>query len=130
MAKLPERWGNNLANIRRANGGGSFTDLRPSATGWALAQNFNGGLQVCVLCSDLRSPKPPAHRETRTIWILRFGESLYLRQPPPQSLHGRNCHLFLVNMAGVTSNSTITSATFFFNTTDGVSVGTRTARAA
>jgi hypothetical protein len=116
--------GANAANIRTVNQDRTFTDFGPSGTGWALAQNFDGGLELCVLCRDLGS----------------LGPSHLLIGPPAtsgtyasanRSIAGNGPHnpltagtaTFLVNVPGVTPNSTIPSATFFFSTTEGVSVG-------
>jgi hypothetical protein len=41
------------AFIRRVFRAGNYSDSGPSATGWALASDFNGGLQLCILCKDL-----------------------------------------------------------------------------
>ena len=115
--------GSTSANIRSVAGDGSFVDMGPSGTGWALAQNFNGGLELCVLCRDLGS----------------LGPSHLLIGPPAtsgayasanRSIAGNGPHnpftagpaTFMVNAPGVTASSIITSATFFFSTTEGVSV--------
>ena len=115
--------GNNAADLRMVRRGGSFVDLGPSSTGWALAQNFNGGFELCVLCTDLGGAGP----------------SHLLIGPPGMSgtyeaanasIAGNGPHnpftagtaVFLVNVPGVTAASTITTATFYFSTTSGVSV--------
>ena len=50
--------GSTSANLRRVARGGSFTDLGPASTGWALDDNFNGGYFLCVLCTDLGGSGP------------------------------------------------------------------------
>ena len=115
--------GNNSADIRSVKQGGSFTDLGPSATGWALAQNVNGGLELCVLCRDLGA-LGPSH--------LLIGQAATSGNydSANRSIAGNGPHnpftaataTFLVNVPNVTENSTISSVTFFFSTTEGVSV--------
>lgn len=115
--------GNNSANVRAVRTGGSFVDLGPSTTGWALAQNLNGGFELCVLCRDLGSAGP-SH--------LLVGDAANsgTYASANASIAGNRPHnpftagtaTFLINAAGVTPNSTIVAATFFFSTTLGVSV--------
>ena len=115
--------GSSSANIRSIAGDGSFTDLGPSGTGWALAQNFNGGLELCVLCRDLGS-LGPSHLLIGAPALSGFYASAN------RSIAGNGPHnpftagtaTFLINVPGVSTNSTITSATFFFSTTEGVGV--------
>jgi hypothetical protein len=115
--------GANSANIRKVNEGGTFIDFGPSTTGWALEQNFAGGLRLCVLCTDLGAAGP---------------HDLLIGQPAADnnydsangSIAGNKPHnpftagtaMFLLYVPGVTPNSSITGATFFFGTSDGVSV--------
>lgn len=115
--------GANSANIRTVNHGGTFTDHGPSITGWALAQNFDGGLDLCVLCRDLGSLGPshlligaPAASGT---YASANGSIAGNR---PHNPFAAGTATFLVNVPGVTANSIVPSATFFFSTTEGVSV--------
>jgi hypothetical protein len=116
--------GANSANLRRVQRGGAFTDLGPGGTGWALAENVNGGLFLCVLCSDLGALGP-----SHLIIGPPAGSGNY--DSANASIGGNRPHnpfdagtaTFLVNVPGVTANSTITTATFFFSTAEGVSVG-------
>ena len=111
------------ANLRRVNGGGSFTDFGPSATGWALDDNFNGGFQLCVLCTNLGG-SGPSH--------LLIGDPALSGSyaSANASIAGNKPHnpftagtaTFLINAPDVTSGSTVTGATFFFSTQEGVSV--------
>lgn len=114
--------GANSANIRTVEMGGTFIDFGPNVTGWALDQNFNGGLRLCVLCTDLGAAGP----------------SHLLIGPPASggylsangSIAGNGPHnpftagqaTFLINVPSATVSSTVTSATFYFSTQDGVSV--------
>lgn len=116
--------GANSANIRQVNAGGSFTDLGPSNTGWALAQNFNGGFELCVLCSDLGALGPshlligaPAQSGSYA------SANRSIAGNKPHNPFTAGAATFLINVQGVTANSSITNATFFFSTTEGVSVG-------
>jgi hypothetical protein len=113
--------GPNSANLRRVQGGGIFTDFGSSATGWALDENFNGGLRLCVLCNNLGSAGP----------------SHLLIGPPADSgryraangsIAGNRPHnpftaetaTFLIYVPTVTEDSSITSVTFSFGTTEGI----------
>lgn len=116
--------GANSANLRRVQRGGAFTDLGPGGTGWALADNFNGGLFLCVLCTDLGAlgPShliigPPAGSGTYASANASIGGNR------PHNPFDAGTATFLVNVPGVTANSSITTATFFFSTAEGVSVG-------
>jgi hypothetical protein len=116
--------GGNSANVRKVNAGGTFMDFGPSGTGWALAQNFNGGLELCVLCRDLGSLGPshlligaPATSGTYA------NANRSIAGNGPHNPFTAGTATFLVNVPGVTVNSAITSATFFFSTTEGVSAG-------
>ena len=115
--------GTNTADIRSVKQGGAFTDLGPLATGWALAQNVNGGLELCVLCRDLGSlgPShlligPPAISGTYT------SANRSIAGNGPHNPFTQGTATFMLNVPNVTSSSVITSAAFFFSTTEGVSV--------
>lgn len=115
--------GSTSADIRSVASGGAFTDFGPASTGWALAQNLNSGLLLCVLCTDLGAVGP---------------KHLLIGSPATDnnydsanaSIAGNRPHnpftagtaTFLVNVPGVTALSTVTGATFFFSTAEGVSV--------
>ncbi len=115
--------GNNSANLRKVQNGGSFADMGPSTTGWALAQNFNGGFELCVLCTDLGASGPshlligsPAASGT----YASANRSIAGNRPHNPFTAGTAT--FLINSPAVNSLSTITTATFFFSTQEGVSV--------
>ena len=115
--------GGNSADLRSVQKGGTFVDLGPSTTGWALAQNFNGGFELCVLCTDLGAAGPshlligsPATSGTYA------SANASIAGNRPHNPFTAETAVFLINMPGVTSTSIITSATFFFSTTSGVSV--------
>lgn len=115
--------GPNSANIRTVNADHTFLDFGPSSTGWALQSNFNGGLFLCVLCTDLGAAGP---------------KDLLIGAPATdgkydsanRSIAGNKPHnpftagtaTFLVFVPGLTSDATVTTATFFFSTAEGVSV--------
>jgi hypothetical protein len=115
--------GSTSANLRSVARGGSFADLGPAATGWALNQNFNGGFFLCVLCTDLGAVGP---------------QHLLVGNPAPSgkydaangSIAGNRPHnpftqgqaIFLINVPGAKPNDSVNGATFFFSTQEGVSV--------
>jgi hypothetical protein len=115
--------GSTSANLRVVARGGSFMDLGPSSTGWALNNNFNGGYMLCVLCTDLGGTGP-AH--------------LLIGDPAPSgtyasanaSIAGNRPHnpftqgqaTFLIYIPGVMASDSVSGATFFFSTAEGVSV--------
>ena len=115
--------GSTSANLRRVAQGGSFTDVGPAASGWALNQDFNGGFFLCVLCTDLGASGP---------------QRLLIGNPAPSgkydaangSIAGNRAHnpftqgqaIFLINVPGVKSSDAVNGATFFFSTQEGVSV--------
>ena len=115
--------GPNSANLRRVVKGGTFTDLGSSATGWALGENVSGGLLLCVLCTDLGAAGP-SH-----LLIGPPSGVTGLYSNANASLAGSRSHnpfdsglaTFLLNVPGVTQDSTVTAATFFFSTAEGVS---------
>ncbi len=115
--------GSSSADLRTVHKGGSFVDLGPSTTGWALAQDFNGGFELCVLCTDLGGAGPshlligpPASSGT---YASANGS---IAGNGPHNPFTAQTATFLINVPDVTAISTITSATFFFSTTSGVSV--------
>ena len=115
--------GSTSANLREVASDGSFTDLGPASTGWALAENFNGGFQLCVLCTNLGAAGPkhllignPAVSGTYA------SANASIARNKPHNPFTQGIATFLINIAGVTSSDSVTSATFFFGTTDGISV--------
>lgn len=115
--------GNNSANTRRVQRDGSFVDLGPSLTGWALAQNSNGGFDLCVLCANLGASGPshlligsPAMSGTYASANASIGGN------GPHNPFTAGTATFLINAPGVTANSTVLSTTFFFSTQPGVGV--------
>jgi hypothetical protein len=111
--------GANSANIRRVNSGGSFTDLGPNSTGWAL-DNSNGGFFLCVLCTDLGG-LGPSHL------LIGNPASSGSYASANRSIAGNKPHnpfdagtaTFLINAPNVTASATVTGATFFFSTAAG-----------
>jgi hypothetical protein len=115
--------GSTSANIRRVGSDGTFTDLGPGSTGWALAEGFNGGFELCVLCTDLGASGPshllignPAVSGTYA------AANSSIAGNKPHNPFTQGIATFLINIPGVTSSDRVTSATFFFGTTAGVSV--------
>jgi hypothetical protein len=111
------------SNLRKVASDGSFTDLGPASTGWALDENFNGGFQLCVLCTDLGAAGPkhllignPAVSGTYT------SANASIAGNKPHNPFTQGIATFLINIPGVTSSDSVTSATFFFGTTEGISV--------
>ncbi|SRR5579871_5640751 len=108
--------GANSANIRRVNSGGTFTDLGPNNTGWAL-DNSNGNFFLCVLCTDLGGAGP-----SHLIIGDPAGSGTYASAN--RSIAGNGPHnpfdagvaTFLINVPGLSSSATVTDATFFFST--------------
>jgi hypothetical protein len=115
--------GPNAANIRRIGKGGKFTDLGPSLTGWALEENFSGGLRLCVLCTDLGAVGP-SHLligDPSASGVYRSANgSIAGNRPHNPFTTGQS--VFLLYIPGVTADTQILSATFYFGTQDGVSV--------
>jgi hypothetical protein len=115
--------GSTSANIRKVARDGSFTDLGPASTGWALDENFNGGFQLCVLCTDLGAVGPshlllgnPAVSGTYS------SANASIAGNKPHNPFTQGVATFLINIPGVTSSDSVTSATFYFGTTAGISV--------
>jgi hypothetical protein len=115
--------GPNSANIRQVNKGGSFTDFGPNTTGWALASNIGGGLQLCDLCTDLGASGPsrlligdPAASGTYSL------ANASIDGNGPHNPFTSGPATFLIYVPGLTAGSTITGTTFFFSTATGVSV--------
>jgi hypothetical protein len=115
--------GSTSANLRRVNSDGTFTDLGPAATGWALDTNFNGGLMLCVLCSDLGGSGPshllignPAVSGTYA------SANRSIAGNKPHNPFDSGTATFLINVPGLSPSATVTGATFFFSTAEGVSV--------
>jgi hypothetical protein len=111
------------ANLRRVARGGSFADLGPASTGWALDPNFNGGYFLCVLCTDLGGSGPkhlligdPALSGT----YASANASIAGNRPHNPFTQGQAT--FFINVPGVMSSDSVNSATFFFSTQEGVSV--------
>lgn len=113
--------GPNSANLRKVQGGGIFTDFGPSSTGWALDENFNGGLRLCALCNNLGSAGP-----SRLLIGAPAGSGRY--RSANGSIAGNRPHnpftaetaTFLIYVPSVTEDSSITSVTFSFGTTEGI----------
>jgi hypothetical protein len=102
--------------------GGKFANYPATAMGWAFAADGAGGFTLCDLCTDLGAvgPKhlligPPAPSGV----YLSANGSLALNKPHNPFTAGQAS--FFINIPGVTSATTITSATFFFSTQAGVS---------
>lgn len=97
------------------NEDGSYTLGSTGSTGWGLNDNVSGGLQLDAL--GYSGPKG-----------LIIGPGPYTNAN--RSIAGNRSHNpflngsanFLLNIAGVTVNTDITSATFYFGTTCGISV--------
>jgi hypothetical protein len=113
----------NAAIVREVGRNGTFSDFGSSITGWALNQNFNGGLRLCDLCTNLGAlgPShlligPPAASGTYA-----SADGSIVRNLADNPFDAGTA-TFLVNVPGVTVNSSIITAWFFFGTQDGVSV--------
>jgi hypothetical protein len=115
--------GSTSATIRQVAQGGTFTDFGPNSTGWALAQNFNGGFQLCVLCTDLGAAGPshlligdPAGSGT---YASANGS---IAGNKPHNPFTAGTATFLINAPTLAPGVTVVSATFYFGTQEGVSV--------
>ena len=111
--------GANSANIRRVDKGGSFTDLGPNATGWAL-DNSNGGLFLCVLCTGIGGSGPshllignPASNNTYA------SANRSIAGNGPHNPFDAGTATFLINAPNVNSSMTVTGVTLFFSTAAG-----------
>ena len=111
------------ANLRSISTGGSFTDLGPASTGWALNTNYNGGLFLCVLCTDLGAVGPKhlliGDRATSGKYSSANG-SIAGNKPHNPFTQGQAT--FLINVPGALASDSVTGATFFFSTQEGISV--------
>jgi hypothetical protein len=114
--------GSTSANLRVVARGGMFKDLGPSSTGWALNDNFNGGYFLCVLCTDLGGTGPKhlliGDPATDGKYDSANG-SIAGNKPHNPFTQGQAT--FLINIPGVMATDSVTSATFFFSTQEGVS---------
>jgi hypothetical protein len=111
------------ANLRKVARDGSFTDLGPASTGWELAENFNGGFQLCVLCTDLGAAGPKHLLIGNPALSGTYGSANgSIAGNRPHNPFTQGIATFLINIPGLTSSDTVTSATFFFGTTEGISV--------
>jgi hypothetical protein len=112
--------GNNSANLRTIQANGSFKDFGPSSTGWALANNVSGGLELCVLCTELGgagpsrlligAPGPSGSYQNANRSIAANG---------PHNPFTTGIATFTLNVPGVTASTTATSSRFFFSTQSG-----------
>jgi len=101
------------------NGGGTFTTGSTVATGWAL-NSVSGGLQLDVL----GTPTGPSHL------IIGPPDGGGTYSNANGSIAGNDPHnpflngsaTFMLDIAGVTADTTITSATFSFGTTEGANL--------
>ena len=91
-------------------------------TGWAL-DNSNGGLFLCVLCTDLGGAGPshlligdPAVSGTYV------SANASIAGNKPHNPFDAGTATFLINVPGLSAGATVTGATFFFSTAEGVSV--------
>jgi len=111
------------AAMRTIAAGGKFMNGAPSAMGWALAENTAGGLELCVLCTDLGAVGPKH-------LLIGPAAASGIYASANDSIAGNKPHnpftvgqaSFFVNAPGVTSATFITGVTFFFGTDAGVSV--------
>jgi hypothetical protein len=111
------------AVIRTVSGTGSFTDGGPSATGWALASDLNGGLGLCVLCTDLGGVGPshllignPAGTGTYA------SANRSIRGNKPHNPFTAETAQFLISVPGLLSGATVTGVSFTFGTQAGAGV--------
>ena len=91
-------------------------------TGWALAENFNGGFQLCVLCNDLGSIGP-----THTLIGPPAASGNYDAANGSIITNSHNpftagLGIFSISVPGVTPSTTITTAVFGFGTQAGATV--------
>jgi hypothetical protein len=111
-----------MAATRSVAAGGKFVNGAPSAMGWALAENVLGGLELCVLCTDLGAVGPKH-------LLIGPAASSGIYATANASLAGNKPHnpftagsaSFFVSVPGVTSASSVTGVTFFFGTQAGIS---------
>jgi len=94
---------------------GTYTSSGLNATGWELDST---GLRICALCADIAGP-------SRLILGPPDGSNVY--SSANSSIAGNGPHNpflngtvnFQIAVAGLTADSTVTSATFSFGTTEG-----------
>jgi len=121
--QTPGTLGATSANLRRIVRGGSFTDLGPSPTGWALDDSFAGGFMLCDLCTDLGASGPShlliGDPAASGIYASANGS---IAGNKPHNPFTTGTATFLINVPGLSAGATVTGATFFFSTAEGVSV--------
>jgi hypothetical protein len=115
--------GSTSATIRKVTRNRTFTDFGPNNTAWALAENFNGGLQLCILCTDLGAAGPrhlligePAATGT---YASANGS---IAGNKPHNPFTAGTATFFINVPTIAPGATVVSATFYFSTQEGVSV--------
>jgi hypothetical protein len=114
-----------LATIRRVLRGGSYSDTPPGPLnmGWALDDNFNTGYLLCVLCTDLggTGPKhlligdPAADNKYDSANASIAGNK-------PHNPFTAGTATFVISIPGLMASDSVSGATFFFSTAQGVSV--------
>lgn len=91
-------------------------------TGWALADNFNGGFQLCVLCNSLGSIGPSHTLIGPPAADGKYDAANGSLTSNPHNPFTAGMDIFSISVPGVTSTTTITNAIFGFSTQAGVTV--------
>lgn len=114
--------GSSSANVRRVNRGGSFTDLGPGPTGWAL-DTSNANFLLCALCTDLGAlgPKRLLIGDPNTNTGQYTSANASIAGNKPHNPFTAGTAVFLINVPGVVAGDSVTNATFFFGTAGGAS---------
>jgi hypothetical protein len=104
------------------NGGAPVSKGIFQPTGWALAENFNGGFQLCVLCNSLGSIGPSHTLIGPPAASGKYDAANGSITSNPHNPFTAGLDIFSISVPGVTSATTITNAVFGFSTQVGVTV--------
>ena len=114
--------GSSSANVRSVAKGGIFTDFGPGSTGWAL-DSGDGNFLLCALCNDQGAigPKRLLLGDPNSGTGKYSSANASLAGNKPHNPFTNGTAVFFINAPGVIQGDTVTSATFFFGTSNGAS---------
>jgi hypothetical protein len=118
---LEASFAKSLISVQK-NGGVPVSKGIFQPTGWALADNFNGGFQLCVLCNSLGSIGPSHLLIGPPAASGNYASANGSITSNPHNPFTAGLDIFSIGVPGVTSTSTITTAVFGFSTQAGVTV--------
>lgn len=114
--------GSSSANVRSVSKGGSFADLGPGPTGWAL-DTSNANFFLCILCTDLGAlgPKRLLIGDPNSNTGAYTSSNASIAGNKPHNPFTAGTSIFFITAPTVVAGDTVTTATFFFGTTAGIS---------